>query len=104
MCYNISHRNLKGFVPGVRIVQDYIYSVIAILAMAIHLIINSGMLLRRGIASVRGSREYHRFLRCVFSYYVFDAGWGVLAGLGWTNALYVDTVLYFLAIAASILA
>ena len=83
--------------------QDYIYSVIAFLAMAIHLIINSGMITGRGTVNARGACAYRRFLWGVFAYYIVDAGWGVLAGLGWTNALYVDTALYYIAIAVSVL-
>jgi len=84
-------------------VQDYIYSVIAFLAMAIHLIINSGMIAGANMVNKRGAREYRRFLWGVFAYYMADASWGVLAGLGWTGALYVDTMLYFVALAVSVL-
>jgi len=83
--------------------QDYIYSVIPILAMAIHLIINSGRIAGRGKVNARGACAYRRFLCGVFACYIVDVGWGVLAGLGWTNALYVDTALYYIAIAASVL-
>ena len=83
--------------------QDYIYSVIAFLAMVIHLIINSNHCQDRVVVAARGSREYRVFLYAVFAYYVVDAGWGVFAGLGWTNVLYVDTMLYYIAIAMSVL-
>ena len=83
--------------------QDYIYSVIAFLAMTIHLIINSGTIAGRGLVNARGAREYRGFLMGVFSYYIVDAGWGVFSGLGWTRVLYVDTMLYFIAIAVSVL-
>ena len=83
--------------------QDYIYSVIAFLAMAIHLIVNSGMSAGVAMVNARRAREYSRFLWGVFAYYVVDACWGVLAGLGWTHVLYVDTMLYYIAIAVSVL-
>ncbi len=83
--------------------QDYIYSVIAFLAMVIHLIINFDMLPGRKVSSARGAREYRLFLAGVFIYYIVDAGWGVLAGLGWTRVLYLDTTLYYVAIAISVL-
>ena len=83
--------------------QSYIYSVLAFLAMAIHLIINSGMIASHGMVKARGAREYRRFLWGVFAYYLTDACWGILSGLGWTSALYVDTVLYFVAMAVSVL-
>ena len=83
--------------------QDYIYSVIAFLAMAIHLIINTGTIGSVQMINARGAREYRRFLWGVFAYYITDACWGVLAGLGWTRLLYVDTMLYFIALAVSVL-
>jgi len=83
--------------------QDYIYSVIAFLAMVIHLIINFDMLPGRKISGSRGAREYRGFLAGVFAYYITDAGWGVFAGLGWTRVLYLDTMVYYIAIAVSVL-
>lgn len=84
--------------------QDYIYSSIAFIAMVIHLIINSDLRTVRGIITAHGTREYRVFLACVFAYYIVDAGWGVFSGLGWTKILYIDTMLYFIAIAVSVLA
>ena len=83
--------------------QDYIYSVIAFMAMVIHLIINYNHHSDQTVVSVRGSREYRVFLHAVFAYYIVDADWGVFAGLGWTKVLYVDTTLYYIAIAMSVL-
>ena len=83
--------------------QDYIYSVAAFVAMVIHLIINSHLIMGRGLANARGVREYRRFLAGIFFYYIVDAGWGVFAGLRWTNVLYVDTAFYYIAIAVSVL-
>ena len=83
--------------------QEYIYSFIAFLAMVIHLIINFDMLPGRKVSNVHCAREYRIFLAGVFIYYIVDAGWGILAGLGWTGVLYVDTMLYYLAIAVSVL-
>ena len=83
--------------------QDYIYSAIAFVAMGIHLIINSNHGPDRVVVAVRGSREYRMFLNAIFAYYIVDVGWGVFAGLGWTKVLYIDTMLYYIAIAMSIL-
>ena len=86
--------------------QDYLYSAAALLAIVIHLIINFNMLPgRRG----RGSEKvyvtrYRAFLAGLFAYYLTDACWGIFAGLGWTRTLYADTVLYFIAIALTVLA
>jgi len=83
--------------------QDYIYSVIAFLAMVIHLITNFKVLIGRGDITARGLREYRGYLAGIFAFYLADAAWGVLAGLGWTRVLYADTVLFFVAIAVSVL-
>ena len=83
--------------------QDYIYSSIAFLAMVIHLIINSDFHTGSRVIAVHGSKQYHSFLMGLFFYYLVDAGWGVLAGLGWTKVLYLDTMLYYIAIAVSVL-
>ena len=83
--------------------QDYIYSVIAFLAMVIHLITNFKVLIGRGDVTARGLREYRGYLAGIFAFYLADAAWGVLSGLGWTRVLYADTVLFFVAIAVSVL-
>ena len=79
--------------------QDYSYSVFSIVALAIHLIINFDLLMGRGLVTIRGSR-YRGFLIGVLAYYITDAAWGIFAGLGWTYTLYVDTMLFFLALVA----
>ena len=85
------------------IMQDYIYSTIALVAMVIHLIINSSPRAELGMTAAHGEREYRFFLKGIFAYYVADAAWGILAGLGWTRLLYIDTMLYYIAIAVSAL-
>ena len=78
--------------------QGYTYSTFSAVAIAIHLIINFDLIRGRVEASMRGSR-YRSFLIGVLVYYVADAAWGVFAGLGWTRALYVDTIFFFLSLA-----
>ena len=79
--------------------QGYTYSIFSIVAIAIHLIINFDLMIGRGVATVRGM-HYRGFLFGVLAYYVSDAMWGVLAGLGWTNCLYVETAFFFLSLLA----
>jgi signal transduction histidine kinase len=84
--------------------QDYIYSVIAFLAIVIHMIINFDMLPgRKHVSTFRCAHEYRYFLGGLLYYYITDASWGVLAGLGWTRILYLDTASYYIAIAVSVL-
>ena len=78
----------------------YSYSVFSAVAMAIHLIINFNMMIgRRGLGTMRGVR-YRGFLFGVLSYYAADARWGVLAGLGWTRSLDIETAFFFLSLVA----
>ncbi len=77
--------------------QNYSYSIFSILAIAIHLIIHFNPLIGRGIVTERGQR-YRGYLFGVLFYYVTDAAWGILAGLKWTQCLYVDTIFFFLSL------
>jgi len=77
--------------------QDYTYSVFSIAAIAIHLIFNFDLLAGRGAGTAHGAR-YRGFLFGVLAYYVADAAWGILAGLGWLRPLYVETVFFFLSL------
>ena len=81
--------------------QDYSYSVFSLVAIAIHLITNFDLLIDRRARSANYS-QYNGFLFGVLVYYVTDAAWGILAGLGWTRALYVDTVFYFLSLVTAV--
>ena len=77
--------------------QDYSYSVFSLVAIAIHIITNFDLLVGRRAKSAHAA-HYNDFLFGVLAYYVSDAAWGILAGLGWTRALYVDTILFFLSL------
>ena len=79
--------------------QGYTYSVFSAVAIAIHLIINFKLIVGRGESTARGIC-YRGFLYGVLAYYVTDATWGVLAGLGWTRVLYVETAFFFLSLVA----
>ncbi|MBR4654281.1 MAG: response regulator [Kiritimatiellae bacterium] len=81
------------------IMQGYAYSMFSSMAVVIHLILNFKLLMGKGTAAVYGAR-YRAFLFGILAYYLSDAAWGILAGLGWTTALYVDTIIYFLSLVA----
>ena len=82
---------------------DYIYAAIPIIAIVIHLILNYDMLPGRKVSHIRCAREYQAFLGGLLYYYITDALWGILWGLGWTKVLYFDTISFFIAIAVSVL-
>ena len=78
--------------------QGYLYSVFSLAAIVIHLIINFQLLFGKRQYGARFARYYRAFLFGTLIYYVTDAAWGVIAGLGWTKLLYVDTIFFFLAL------
>jgi len=78
--------------------QGYLYSVFSLAAIVIHLIINFQFLFGKREYGARFARYYRAFLFGTLIYYVTDAAWGVIAGLGWTKLLYVDTIFFFLSL------
>ncbi len=80
------------------------YSLVGILAIFIHLIINFDVFLGvKGKKVFRGQKVYAFFLLAVIAYHITDAIWGFLYEAKLATAVYADTMVYFLAMAASIL-
>ena len=80
------------------------YSSAGVLALIVHLIINHDVLRsRRGAAVIPAQRTYRRFLLAVTVYFVTDIFWGVLYEHGLIRLTFVDTAVYFTAMAFSIL-
>ena len=78
--------------------QGYLYSTFSLAAIVIHLIINFQFLFGKREYGARFVRYYRAFLFGTLAYYISDAAWGVIAGLGCTKLLYVDTIFFFLAL------
>lgn len=80
------------------------YSLVGILAVFVHLIINLDVFLGlRSQKTFRGQKHYAIFLLCVIAYHVTDGFWGFLYDAKLVTGVYVDTVVYFVMMAASIL-
>ena len=80
------------------------YSIIGILASVILLIINWDVLWNHGEKSfTRTQQSYRAFLWAILCYYVTDALWGFLDADRLTALQFVDTALYFAAMAAALL-
>lgn len=78
--------------------QDYLYSVIGFIAIAIQLIINYKVMFLQGVNSERKAGKMYRMLMLsMFAYYITDTCWGILAGLNWIPLLFVDTTVYHVA-------
>ena len=84
--------------------QDYLYSVIGFIAIAIHLIINFKVMVKpESSTSQKAAGKYRFLITAIFSYYITDVLWGILAGLNWITALFIDTTIYYTAMSLAIL-
>lgn len=83
------------------------YSLIGLLALLILLITNHDVLFRKGIRQRPVLTIYRRFLLAVMAYYVTDILWGAFDYAriygDMRTALFIDTELYFIAMALGIL-
>ena len=79
------------------------YSIIAILTVAVLVIINYGILFRRGADRFPAERYYRRFLLSIMAYLLTDIAWGLLYENHLITASYIDTVFYFITMALSVL-
>lgn len=80
------------------------YSAIGMLAVIILLIENLDVLInRRGAFGAKEWKMYRFFLFSVLVYYITDIIWGVLEYFKLAQALYIDTSIYFIAMAAGFL-
>lgn len=83
--------------------QDYLYSVIGFIAIAVQLIINSRVMFgHEQNTTMKAAGKYRLLMISIFAYYVTDALWGILAGLNWIPVLFVDTTIYYVAMALAI--
>ena len=80
------------------------YSIIGILAAIILVIINRDVLWKAdGEALTSTQKSYRAFLFGVMAYYITDMLWGILDSHDLTAALYFDTVVHFIAMAAAVM-
>ena len=80
------------------------YSAVGLIALVITIIVNFGVFKKPKFKKdLIPARKYYRiFLVSVCCYYVFDAGWGLFDALHNGIGLYIDTYLYFVAVAVSV--
>ena len=80
------------------------YSIIGLLAAIILIITNRDFFWTpKGISLSKTQRLYRLFLLSVFVFYITDGLWGVLDYLRLIDALYVETILFFIARSVSLL-
>ncbi len=80
------------------------YSIIGILAGIILVITNRDVLwLPKTLETAKIQRKYRSFLIAVLTYYITDALWGILDARHLTSLQFIDTTLYFAAMAGLVL-
>ena len=80
------------------------YSSIGILALLIHLIINFDILIKkREFSGIPARRAYRRFLISIMCFYVTDFTWSILPSLNMGTSAFVETSVYFIVMAVSVL-
>lgn len=80
------------------------YSLVGLIAIAVHLIINFDVILdMKGNGKFRGEKYYLFFLLSVIAFHIADGIWGFLNDAKLSTGLFIDTTIYFVTMAASIL-
>ena len=80
------------------------YATIGALAILVLLIENNDILLKRSRNAQNPAwKDYYRFLIAVLVYYVTDVLWGIIESFKLAVMLYIDTTLYFIAMACGVL-
>ena len=78
--------------------QDFLYSVIGFVAIAVQLIINFKVLFIPSAEKEQKVSVIYRVLMfAMLAYYITDALWGIFAGLNWIPPLFFDTTVYYIA-------
>lgn len=79
------------------------YSVVGIIAIFIHIIVNFDVIFRKASRTFPGGKFYLLFLMGVLAFHLADGLWGVFSDNKLPNALFVDTSIYFVGMGVSIL-
>lgn len=77
------------------------YSIIGLIAIFIHIILNHEYFLNRNEVT-EVNTAFKKFLWATFAYYVTDALWGIIAALHNVGLLYADSILYYIAMSLSV--
>lgn len=78
------------------------YSAIGIIAIIVHIILNHVFYQNKAVDR-DDTRDYKRFLVAVFVYYLSDVAWGFLHEYSTVELLYIDTVVYNIAMVLTVL-
>lgn len=79
------------------------YASVSIVALIVHFITNSHVLFsKKSKQSIPAIRYYRMFFWAIAAYFVSDILWGIFYENHLTNAVYIDTVFYFLFMAITV--
>ncbi len=82
----------------------YWYALVGVLATAVLIIDNYDILFKRGDnQSFPGIKIYRRLLYGIMAYYITDVLWGILDSFHLTELLFIDTIVYYVAMAVGVL-
>ena len=82
----------------------YYYALVGLLAAMILIIVNYDILFHRSDnQAIPAIGIYRKFLCAVMAYYVTDILWGLLDSLHLVGLLFLDTIIYYIAMAAGVL-
>ena len=80
------------------------YSIVGIVAIFVHLIVNMDIFIKfKGRKPFSGQRYYLFFLLSVIAFHIADGFWGFISDANLAVPLFIDTTVYFIAMASSIL-
>ena len=79
------------------------YSSVALLALLVHIIIHFDVIINRHYRrETPAAKAYRALIISMMGFYIFDAFWGILYDARLIQAVAFDTMMYFLAMAASV--
>lgn len=76
------------------------YSIIGLLAIIIYLIVNHDYYLHKD--DRKDVKDYKNYLSVIFLYFLTDVAWGIFNALNMTAWLYIDSILYHVCMALSV--
>ena len=81
----------------------YWYALVGVLALVVLVIENHSIFLSSDNQDFAEKGIYRNFLFGIIAYYITDILWGILDSLHLTVLLYLDTVIYYVAMAVGVL-
>lgn len=82
--------------------ESIYYSMIGIIALLVHLVINHDMFSKFIEKDNPTIRNFHTYSICVLCYFLSDLLWGIFDYMDQTKLIYIDTVFYYITMGLSV--